>query len=81
MRITSVPTCARCLERLVFASERAKVPRDQAGYCTVVRYLKQAEPASRQSNRDLTETVRRMLEDVEQNRDEAVRRYAQQLDR
>jgi sulfopropanediol 3-dehydrogenase len=46
----------------------------------VVRYLKQAEPASRQSNRELTETVRRMLEDVEQNRDEAVRRYAQQLD-
>jgi sulfopropanediol 3-dehydrogenase len=47
----------------------------------VVRYLKQAEPQSRQSNRELSETVRRMLEDVEQNRDEAVKRYAQQLDR
>ena len=47
----------------------------------MVRYLKQAEPQSRQSNRELSETVRRMLEDIEQNRDEAVKRYAQQLDR
>lgn len=47
----------------------------------MVRYLKQAEPQSRQSNRELSETVRRMLEDVEQNRDDAVKRYAQQLDR
>ena len=47
----------------------------------MVRFLKQAEPPSRQSNRDLVERVRAMLDDIEQNRDEAVRRYAAQLDR
>jgi sulfopropanediol 3-dehydrogenase len=47
----------------------------------VVRYLKQAEPQSRQSNRELAERVRAMLDDIEQNRDEAVKRYAEQLDR
>jgi sulfopropanediol 3-dehydrogenase len=47
----------------------------------VVRYLKQAEPQSRQSNRELAERVRAMLDDIEQNRDEAVKRYAGQLDR
>jgi sulfopropanediol 3-dehydrogenase len=49
--------------------------------CDVVRYLKQAEPQSRQSNRDLAERVGAMLDDIEQNRDEAVKRYAAQLDR
>ena len=43
--------------------------------------LKQAEPPSRQANRELSERVRAMLDDIEQNRDEAVRRYAKELDR
>jgi len=47
----------------------------------MVSYLKRAEPPSRQDNRTLTERVRAMLEDIEQNRDEAVRRYARDLDR
>jgi sulfopropanediol 3-dehydrogenase len=47
----------------------------------MVTYLKQAEPQSRQDNRALAERVRAMLDDIEQNRDEAVRRYAKQLDR
>jgi sulfopropanediol 3-dehydrogenase len=46
-----------------------------------VWYLKQADPQSRQSNRELVERVRAMLDDIEQNRDEAVKRYAAQLDR
>lgn len=46
----------------------------------MVRYLKQAAPQSRRSNRELAERVRAMLDDIEQNRDEAVRRYAAQLD-
>jgi sulfopropanediol 3-dehydrogenase len=47
----------------------------------VVRYLKQAEPQSRQSNRELVERVRAMLDHIEQHRDEAVKRYAAELDR
>ena len=47
----------------------------------VVHFLKQAEPPSRQSNRDLVDRVRAMLDDIEQNRDEAVTRYAKELDR
>jgi sulfopropanediol 3-dehydrogenase len=47
----------------------------------VVHFLKQAEPASRQSNRDLAERVRAMLDDIEQHRDDAVKRYAAELDR
>jgi sulfopropanediol 3-dehydrogenase len=47
----------------------------------MVRYLKQAVPQSRQVSRELVERVRDMLADIEQNRDEAVRRYASQLDR
>jgi sulfopropanediol 3-dehydrogenase len=47
----------------------------------MVKYLKKAEPRSRQDNRAVTERVRAMLEDIEQNRDEAVRRYARELDR
>ena len=54
-------------------------PRGQAAH--VVHFLKQAEPPSRQSNRDLVERVRAMLDDIEQNRDEAVTRYAAALDR
>jgi sulfopropanediol 3-dehydrogenase len=47
----------------------------------VVRYLKQAEPQSRQSNRELVARVRAMLDEIEQYRDDAVKRYAAQLDR
>lgn len=43
-------------------------------------YLKQAEPASREMNSSVSERVRDMLADIEQNRDEAVRRYAKDLD-
>jgi sulfopropanediol 3-dehydrogenase len=46
----------------------------------MVRYLKQAAPQSRQLNRQLVDRVRDMLDDIEQNRDAAIRRYAQQLD-
>jgi sulfopropanediol 3-dehydrogenase len=47
----------------------------------MVSYLKKAEPQSRQDTRALTERVRAMLDDIEANRDEAVRRYARDLDR
>ena len=47
----------------------------------MVQYLKQAEPRSRQADRALSDRVRAMLDDIEQNRDEAVRRYAKELDR
>lgn len=46
----------------------------------MVLFLKQAAPQSRQSNADLANRVREMLADIEQNRDEAVRRYAETLD-
>src|SRR5262245_43677671 len=46
----------------------------------MVHYLKQAEPQSRQDTRALSERVRAMLEDIEANRDAAVRRYARELD-
>jgi sulfopropanediol 3-dehydrogenase len=46
----------------------------------MVRYLKQAEPQSRQDNRDLVERVREMIADIDQNGDEAVRKYAAKLD-
>ena len=52
-----------------------------AGDRVVTRYLKKAEPASRQADRALSDRVRAMLDDIEQNRDEAVRRYARDLDR
>ena len=42
----------------------------------MARYLKQAEPLSRQSNADLVNRVRSILFDIETNRDVAVRRYA-----
>ena len=47
----------------------------------MVQYLKKAEPRSRQADRALSDRVRAMLDDIEQNRDEAVRRYAKELDR
>lgn len=47
----------------------------------MVKYLKKAEPASRQDTRALTERVRAMLDDIEANRDDAVRRYACDLDK
>jgi sulfopropanediol 3-dehydrogenase len=67
---------------MVFRRQAVTLPvcTQNVGSLRVIRYLKQAEPQSRQSNRELSETVRRMLEDVEQHRDEAVKRYAQQLD-
>lgn len=46
----------------------------------MVRYLKQAAPQSRQDNRDLIERVREMIADIEQNGDDAVRKYAAKLD-
>jgi sulfopropanediol 3-dehydrogenase len=44
-------------------------------------YLKQAKPRSQQADRAVVERVRAMLEDIEENRDAAVRRYARELDR
>lgn len=46
----------------------------------MVHYLKRAAPRSHDGNRDLTDRVRSMLSDIEQNGDEAVRRYARELD-
>jgi sulfopropanediol 3-dehydrogenase len=46
----------------------------------MVRYLKQAAPQSRQDNRDLIDRVREMIADIEQNGDDAVRKYAEKLD-
>lgn len=46
----------------------------------MVHYLKQAAPRSRSDNRELTDRVRDMLADIEQNGDAAVRRYARELD-
>jgi sulfopropanediol 3-dehydrogenase len=47
----------------------------------MVNYLKKAEPQSRHDTRALAERVRAMLDDIEQNRDDAVRRYARDLDK
>ncbi len=46
----------------------------------MVHYLKKAAPRSRDDTRDLTDRVRSMLADIEQNGDDAVRRYARELD-
>lgn len=46
----------------------------------MVDYLKRAEHQSRQGNRDLIDRVRTMISDIEQGGDEAVRRYARDLD-
>lgn len=47
----------------------------------MTKYLKQAAPHSRQADRAVSERVRAMLEDIEMHRDEAVQRYARELDR
>jgi sulfopropanediol 3-dehydrogenase len=44
-------------------------------------YLKQAPPPAPQDRTRLEETVRRMVADIEANRDAAVKRYARELDR
>jgi sulfopropanediol 3-dehydrogenase len=44
-------------------------------------YLKKAKPRSQQADRAVVERVRAILEDIEANRDAAVRRYARELDR
>ncbi len=46
----------------------------------MVDYLKRAEQQSRQDNRDLVDRVRTMIADIEQSGDDAVRRYARDLD-
>lgn len=46
----------------------------------MVEYLKRAEQQSRQENRDLVDRVRNMIADIEQGGDDAVRRYARDLD-
>lgn len=46
----------------------------------MIHYLKKAAPRSRSDNRELTDRVRDMLADIEQNGDAAVRRYASELD-
>ncbi|MEA2935319.1 MAG: sulfopropanediol 3-dehydrogenase [Variibacter sp.] len=56
-------------------------PLDYIVLGIMVQYIKQAAPHSAQSNRDLVDRVRDMLSDIEMNRDEAVRRYAKQLDK
>src|SRR5262245_18450413 len=47
----------------------------------MVKYLKKAEPRSRQDTRARTERVRGMLDDMAANRDAAVRRSAKDLDK
>jgi sulfopropanediol 3-dehydrogenase len=47
----------------------------------MARYLKKAEPQSRQDDRALSDRVRAILDDIERHRDEAVRRYARDLDK
>ncbi len=47
----------------------------------MVKYLKKADPQSQQADRALSERVRAMLDDIAQNGDAAVRRYAKDLDR
>ena len=44
-------------------------------------YLKQAPPPAPQDRTTLEDTVRRMLADIARDRDDAVRRYARELDK
>jgi sulfopropanediol 3-dehydrogenase len=44
-------------------------------------YLKKAKPKVAQDRTDLEQTVRRMLSEIEDGRDEAIRRYARKLDK
>ncbi|KQW20671.1 histidinol dehydrogenase [Afipia sp. Root123D2] len=46
----------------------------------MVDYLKRAEQQSRQDSHDLVDRVRTMIADIEQGGDDAVRRYARDLD-
>lgn len=46
----------------------------------MVNYLKRAEQQSRQDSHDLVDRVRAMIADIEQGGDDAVRRYARDLD-
>jgi len=46
----------------------------------MVEYLKRADKQSRQDDRDLVDRVRAMIADIEQGGDDAVRRYARDLD-
>lgn len=46
----------------------------------MVDYLKRAEQQSQQDNNDLVDRVRAMIGDIEQGGDDAVRRYARDLD-
>src|SRR5262249_11535984 len=55
-------------------------PRRRRG-SAMVDYLKKAKPRSQQADRAVAERVRSMLDDIEANRDAAVRRYARELDR
>lgn len=45
------------------------------------RYLKQAAPKERRDTAAVEETVRQILADIAANRDDAIRRYAEKLDR
>ena len=44
------------------------------------RYLKKAVPRQRKDTLEVENTVRRMLADIAENRDDAIRRYAKKLD-
>ncbi len=46
----------------------------------MTHYLKKAAAQSRKDNRDLIDTVRNMIAEIERDRDDAIRRYARQLD-
>jgi sulfopropanediol 3-dehydrogenase len=69
-----------CLYVTGYIADKAAVYRNPQG-SLMVTYLKQAAPESHETNSALVERVRDMLDDIERNRDEAVRRYARQLDR
>jgi sulfopropanediol 3-dehydrogenase len=47
----------------------------------MAEYLKKAIPKPAQDRSNLEQTVRRMLDDIEANRDAAVRKYARELDK
>ena len=47
----------------------------------MAEYLKKEKPKAPQDRTNLEQTVRRMLDDIEVNRDEAVRKYARDLDK
>jgi sulfopropanediol 3-dehydrogenase len=73
------------LKDTVDSAAKASATSNVAGYTAnrlaMARYLKEAPPASRQATRELVERVRDILADIEEHRDEAVRRYAKQFDR